>query len=265
MRTQCRMNALIVGTLFVAGFCRGQVRYSPDAIDRDALKPSVQNLSERLATSALVITAYVVKREHVQTKLFGQQLREMEQLAKEDKDISAKWQASDWGSSLILYRVRVDSTLCQKANFQPESVISEPPREFYLFNPLGPRLDSVTRNEDLQEGLRYLLFVGKDEALDELMGKFDLDASIPYYQVLQYSEGAIELPPEGDQPFRPSGYQSETDLATPVLTAATALCQAVQPRSLFQKIDGLERLRSTSDLGMRKNAEAVIKLLNPSR
>lgn len=261
------MKRLVAGFLFAAGFCPAQIRFVAGNPEPDAFKPSVRDLAGRLAASDYVITGVVVKIEHVRTRLFAQQLAEIEQLSKEGKDPRPKGNVSDLGRSITLFTVRADSVLCQKANFHPGSAMSAPLKEFYLFNPLGPRLDTLTRNENLQEGSRYLFFLGKDSDLDELMARFDLDSSVPYYRVLRYSEGAIELPPEGDesQPFKPAGYSSDTDLATPVLKTATALCQAVQPSNVFQKIDGLERLKSSPDLTMRDNADAAVKLIDPSR
>lgn len=217
------------------------------SFERDFPRPDVRNLSPRLAASDLVLVGTVVKFESVHPR-------------PENRSPNGIQRAP-------LYTIRVDSHLCRKSDFLRREVpeTADTAREVYLFIHSSSRRENRYRNIQMHSvGTRYLWFLRREPEEEEVKAFYELDPQLTYYRTLDAVAGAIELPTEG-QPFKPAGYSSDTDLATPVLNAATALCQAVQPSNFYQKIDGLERLKSSPDLAMRENADAAIKLIDPSR
>ncbi len=252
---------LFVITLFLSSIARPQVRFDPDKPKQEEFRPTVAGISGRLAASDYVVIGTVTKLDLVKTRLYKQQLTQMENLANVGRDISAIWAASDWGTSLTLYSMTVESTLCRQSDFHPGQVAPREPSEIYFFSPVSPNLDAGHRDEVLRVGSRYLFFLGRDTEVSERLARFDLDLSQNYYRVLNHSDGAIELAQTNNgEPIK-----RDTDLSRPVVETATALCAAVQPTNAFQKIDALERLKSSPDLTMRENAEAAMKLIDPTR
>jgi hypothetical protein len=242
-------------------FC--QRRFDPKNPDEHKHLPNSMGLSERLAASDYVVTGTIGTVGTVPTRLYQSQLENMEKQFKETGKMP-------YDRPALLYVVHVDSALCLKSDFQPESARLTKPAtgDMYLVvNPseLGTRDDSPYREEILREGVQYLFSLGADPEITERLAKYDLDPKLPYFRVLHHSDGAIQLPTAEQRgkagAFKPFGYQSDRDLATPVLNIATALCQAVQPTNALQKADGLERLKSSPDPVMRENADIALKIL----
>ncbi len=262
------MKPILAVFLVYAGCAAGQRVFNQDD-PHDEFKPTVKGMAERLAASEHVVLGTVIKRDEVPTRVFKQQLSEMQKLeeAGRDKEALEKWSRLEWGSTLSYFVVRVEKSLCQQADFLAGSATKSVPNEILLLNSWAAPLDAGYRNEILQPGRRYLFSLTRPADMAEKLDGFDLDKKQTYYEVLGHSDGAVELPSDADRgkPFSPAGYKADRDFASPVLEAATALCQAVAPANVFQKMDALERLKSSSDLSMRENAETALKLLDNNK
>lgn len=253
---------LIIRFLIAAGVGICQTAFDPNNPDRDKHLPDANGIAARLAASDFVVTGTVERVGSIFTRLYKSRLPEYEKLAQEGRAFIMD------NDTLDLYVIRVDSTLCRKSDFQPNSARMPQLKDIYLVNPHEGALAGfhlAYRNEFLQSGTRYLFSLGVDPEVDAKMEKYDLDPKLPYYRVLHHSDGAIQLPTAEQRgnagAFKPFGYQSDKDLATPVLNIATAICQAVQPPNTLQKTDGLERLKSSPDPTTRQNADIALKLL----
>ena len=258
----------ILAILVVFASCAlGQRAFNP-ADPHDEFKPTVKGMAERLAASDFVVVGTVVKQENANTRVFKQQMAEMAQLNKEhrDKEVIEKWSQLEW-NTLSYFAIQIEKSLCGQSDFHPGSASVSLPREIYLFNAWRAPLDANYRNEILQPGHRYLFSLGMPEDIEAKLDRFDLDRTQRYFEVLAHSDGAVELPLDTDRgrPFNAVGYKSDRDIATPILEAATSLCEAVKPSNIFQKVDALERLKSSPDLSLRENADVILNLLSAER
>jgi hypothetical protein len=239
-------------------FAAGQTAFDPKNPDREKGFPNSTGLFARLASADYAVTGTVMGVEFAG---YRQQLAEMERNFR--KDGAASFNLTIDLRSMALYTVRVDSTLCRKSDFSDRTARMPDPVEVFVFNPPSRPTDQLFRDEILHVGGRYLFLLGLDPDAGEKIGKFEVDPTAAYYRVLHHSDGAVEIPriDQKAAEFKPSGYVSGKDLATPVLKNTRALCEALQPASRTQRLDKMKRLRASRDRAMRENAEAAIDFL----
>jgi hypothetical protein len=258
--------AAIFVVFAASAFCQ---RVFNPADPHDEFKPSVKGMAQRLAASDYVVVGTVLKVDAPLTRAYKSQLAEIEKLEAEGRitDAMEKSRGLIQEVSLFSSTIRLESTLCRKSDFLPGTAPVSLPFEIYLLTTLTFQTDADFREERLQPGHRYLFSLTTAADLATKLDNFDLDRQQLYFEILNHSDGAVELPSGDDKgkPFKPAGYKSDKDLATPIRKAATALCAAVKPAGISEKLTALQRLKSSRDPSMRENADTAIKLLGGSR
>jgi hypothetical protein len=215
------------------------------------------DLFARLSASDYVVTATLTKQEFIPPKPTQ---GELDRLKSEEEEAQRYGSGTihvpgDMARGGILYTLAAAQTLCRQADFRPGSQ-QQPDISgaIYILTPwreLGADADV----EGFLSGKTYLLFLEKDPAQSQFGSLYEINTTRTYYRAHLRLRGAVELPADADK-------GKPADFATPLLTAVTALCDAVKPADTLVKIGNLTSLRlSTDDAGLRRSAEAAIKSL----
>jgi hypothetical protein len=257
---------IIIYLLITMAAAHSQTAFDPKNPRADDYLPDSKEIAQRIAVSDYVVTGTLEFLNSVPTRALLARQAEFEKLSFEQQSREAGKLNIDSREWMPLAVITVDSILCRRSDFVTTASPMIAPMKMYLVNPeqrIGFHMGY--RDEIFVPGTRYLFSLGVDPETEANLAKYDLDPKLAYYRVLHHSDGAIQLPTAAQRgkagAFKPFGYQSDKDLATPVLDIATALCQAVQPANALQKADGLERLKSSPDPAMRENADIALKIL----
>ena len=151
--------------------------------------------------------------------------------------------------------------ICRQGDFAAQARESAPPSgTVYLVSPFHQSEESDldpgrwVPTETLGRGREYLLFLYRHPDQQALVARYKLSPDLTYYRAFDGASGAIEL--AGD---RERG--SLTDLATPVVSAVTSLCEAVRPTDVTAKLERLRELRGSADPRVLKSIDAAIRAL----
>jgi len=221
-------------------------------IERFAMTPTgpdFESLYDRVAEST-----YVVKGIALESKYICLRIPTEEELTK-------------LGMTLPIFRggrlftIAVGQTVCRQADFAPAASQTAP-----LANPLHifvPDEEPITKSkwnpyilnvsEHFRQGMDYLLFLRDDPRRAELPSRYLLDPGLTYYRTSEGDRGAVELPGVTGQP---------RDFVTPLVSAVTALCEAVKAPDVETKIRNLRAVRDHStDAAWQKSVDAAINAL----
>ena len=100
----------------------------------------------------------------------------------------------------------------------------------------------------------YLLFLTPWDDRQSLASRYELDPDVTYYRAFDGSNGAEEMPDA-------SRKDGPGDMTTPLLSAATALCDAVRPADSADKITRLKVLAASADPRWRDSVDAAIRAI----
>lgn len=182
-----------------------------------------------------------------------------------------------------LITAEIDQVLCEKDNYSTRTTDARPGGPLsagdtvHVFFPHGellPIMDGNDNPETLAMSHQYLLLLERDRNTEANLAKYELDPKMTYFRAVQKGLGAFQLTTftdydrqllssRGIQPDANSVDWREARAARgrDVASRVTALCAAVQPASVFQRIDRLEVLITIGDEQMKKDAQKLIDVL----
>jgi hypothetical protein len=229
--------------LTVVRVCMGQPR--PDMVQT---VPDLRDIYARASASALVV------RGHVQDISFVSPNKKRTQTA------DGKVVESISGSELArLVTVAVDQVLCRRSDFsaagserlvQVDAVkMLIPLNELAWKCEFGFSPDCVA--EELLDHREYLLFLREDPRSATLSSLYAVAPGVTYYRAVLGFRGASLLPRTGAE--------------WPLLTAVTALCDALQPPDMPSKLARLRALSVTADPRWRGEVDRTIRALEAAQ
>jgi hypothetical protein len=210
--------------------------------------PDMRDIYARISASALVVKGHVQERTSVS---LVRNLR-----------IGADGKVLDSISTTdfpYLVTIAVDQVLCRQSDLsaagpqQPVQVNSVkmliPQDEPAWKCEFGVAPDCVT--EELLKDREYLLFLREDPRSATLSSLYKVPAGVTYYRTVLGFRGATRLPRTGAE--------------WPLLTAVTALCDAVQPPDMPSKLARLRALSVTADPRWRGEVDRTIRALEAAQ
>jgi hypothetical protein len=205
--------------------------------------PDFLHLYERVSRSAFVITGKVVARKPI---------------------FDPSFQTTDPRGDV--FTVSVEGDLCRQSDFAASATrtaalggsvyLFVPFRQWNRTSDLDPRY--AVPPEQLYAGTEYFLFLLPYPDQAGLISTYGLDPTLTYYRAFDGDSGAREVPAAERR-----GIQG--DAVGPVMSAVTALCQAVKPQDPLVKIGQLQTLRNSADPAWRDSVDAAIRTLERSR
>lgn len=214
--------------------------------------PDFDNVLDRVSGSEFVVKGKVLDLAVVPKRL---PLAELGRLSIEDK----------FGGTLFTIEPR--ETVCRQSDFSATASQAAPLAGLvYIFvpwrEPRTPGKDNPYRwiySESLAKGREYLLFLRRNPRQDELVKDSQLDPGLIYYRTYEGDRGAVELPEAARQ-------GQPRDFITPLVSAVTALCEAVKAPDVETKIRNLNAVRDHStDVAWRQSVDAAIKALQQAQ
>jgi hypothetical protein len=163
-----------------------------------------------------------------------------------------------------LFTVRVDRTLCRQSDFNPAApgegqTRPDPIPTLQIFVPRDePLWVGGYKKEVLLKGERVMLYLAEPsiDKRQEWVRLYQLDPRHNYYRSQSRSRGVVRLP-KSASPWR-------APLKPPVLDKVLRLCNAVRPTSMASKIANLERLATSGDEVLEKEAKLAVESLRKS-
>ena len=162
----------------------------------------------------------------------------------------------------ILHLVKIEEILCRRQDFIGSIAESslKTPDTVHLFVPLQPLVEHGQVNKErLTAGDRYLLFLVEPDQQQQRLwtSLFELDAQTIYYRGQELARGVVPLVKPTDA--NPNPQQPL------VLQKITQLCQAMHPSNRDEKVTALNRLVSSQDPILRKEARNALRALENSQ
>ncbi len=215
--------------------------------------PEYRHLYDRVSRSAIVVQGKIVEQQFVRKRGVPAVVRE--------GPTGYRTADIDDITGGRLYTVDISVPLCRQEDFIPGMeqkrklqntmqvfVSSDPFRDSDLF----PGIDAGI--EQLFKGGEYLLFLFPYPRQEELQKKYELGPEVTYYKVFDGYFGAREL-------AAPVSRGTDADRTTPLISAVSALCEAVKPTDVKAKLSGLRELRGRADSRWRDSVDAAIRAL----
>jgi hypothetical protein len=234
---------LPVLALTVVRLCLGQAR--PDMIQSG---PDVRDIYARISASAFVVRGHVQGRESV--------------LPVRNLGVAADGKVLDSVPPFgfpDLVTIAVDQVLCRRSDFSASG--PQPPVPVGSVKMLIPKDEPQWKcefgfspdcfTEELLKDREYLLFLREDPRSATPSSLYRVPAGVTYYRAVLGFWGASLLPRTGAE--------------WPLLTAVTALCDAVQPPDVPSKLARLRALLVTADPLWRGEVDRTIRALEAAQ
>jgi len=240
-------------SVMVAVLAAQAVWGQPVFIDRmTRTRPDFDYLYERVSGSDFVIKGKVLL-DSSKLVLKRIPIAELAKLDFEDKV----------GGSL--FAIEPYETVCRQSDFAAASPqMTLPAGLVYIFAPwreseAAPSVSDYDLNRrfhnesaTMVRGRVYLLFLRKAPHQEDLTSKNVLDPSVTYYRTFEGDLGAVELP-DAANPEKPHSF------VTPLVSAVTAMCEAVRAPDVPTKIRNLNAARDHStDPAWHQSVDAAI-------
>jgi hypothetical protein len=158
-----------------------------------------------------------------------------------------------------LVTIAVDQVLCRRSDFSAAG--AQPPVPVGSVKMLIPQDEPQWKcefgfapdcaTEELFKDREYLLFLREDPRSATLSSLYKVPAGVTYYRTVLGFRGATRLPRTGAE--------------WPLLTAVTALCDAVQPPDMPSKLARLRALSVTADPRWRGEVDRTIRALEAAQ
>ncbi len=244
----------ILGLLVTVGLAWCQIAYQPD---------DLSTLFARVSGSDFVVMARLDKIEVIRPRLSSEEAdrfrREQEAASKAPVGTVVTVRVPhDMSKAGVLFRLQTTRTLCRQSDFRPDSrELGELSGPVYVLVPYR-EAGSDSIGEEFAPGRSYLVFLEKDPRQGQFGSLYEIDTTRTYYRAHLRSRGVIQLAAPGGR---------SSDRATALLSAVTALCDAVKPADAATKIANLTALMNatTTDPGLRQSADAAIKALRAAQ
>jgi hypothetical protein len=215
--------------------------------------PDYESLYQRISESAFVVRATLAQME-------------IRPLRVDPPDLLGKpgYEGLELvNKGAVLYTITIKEMLCRHSDWSPsEPGLKQIQGPVYI---LAPRTEppfqknAVYSNrfdvkEEFSPGTEYLLFLREDPRQAELGKIYEVDPNETYYRAYWGESGAVELP-------SPQKKGAPRDFVTPLLTAVTDMCKAVQQPEPLVKRSELMQLRFLAAPGWRPELEKAIKAM----
>lgn len=162
-----------------------------------------------------------------------------------------------------IFTIEIAECLCGRQDFMPAGARTEtPPNPLYIYvhSPLRttgssdfyPGMAAIP--EQLFPGRQYLLFLIPHERQQKLTEVYEMDPALIYYRAYDGYEGTIELP-------SPAMSRGRADYMAVFVATVTALCEAVRPERVPDKLSRLRALRARAEPRWRDSLEAAIRAI----
>jgi hypothetical protein len=220
-------------------------------------RPDFEFLYDRLSASDFVVRGKLLDMKAVIKRLSLFSVDELRRMR------NMEWMGGS------LFTIEPQEILCRQSDLVPSSLAAEPPAgRLYIFVPWRVperdpgRVFEYDRNRlfvnefpAVALGREYLLLLRKTPHQEDLTSKNELDPVVTYYRTVEGDLGAVELPDATDRGRR-------QDFVTPLVSAITALCEAVKAPDVETKIRNLQAVRDHSaDPAWRQSVDAAISAL----
>jgi hypothetical protein len=244
---------LFTAALLVATSVGAQIDTPMVPIEQD-----LGDLFRRASASRMVVIGTVVKSEGVSRRLSQAESLERFKPREGEKTAIVSLNGLVGGS---LFEIRINDLVCEQSDFalgakEGSESGGRLGQTVPLFVPRDePLWENGNQKEFLFEGHTYLLFlvVPDSRKQREWVGSFQLDPTRMYFRGEERSRGLVPLilpSAENPNPEQP-----------PVLDKVRQLCEAVRPSTIEEKLAALDKLVSSDDPVLQREAKLAMNAL----
>lgn len=162
-----------------------------------------------------------------------------------------------------IFTIEIAECLCGRQDFMPGGArTGTPPNPLHIYvhkpswtnrsSDFYPGMAAIP--EQLYPGVEYLLFLIPHDRQEKLTEVYEMDPALTYYRAYDGYSGTIELP-------GPSMSRGRADYMAAFVATVTAICDAVRPERVQDKISRLRALRGRAEPRWRDSLEAAIQAL----